>query len=67
MAAEKALYAKEDRRLLHRTGESVDYPFLIILLLVLATGLTMLYSASYAQSLHFHKALQRNFRFRLRK
>ena len=52
MAAEKTLYAKEDRRLLRRTGETVDYPFLIILLMVLATGLTMLYSASYAQSLY---------------
>ena len=52
MAAEKTLYAKEDRRLLPRTGESVDYPFLFLLLLVLATGLTMLYSASYAQSLY---------------
>ncbi len=52
MAAEKALYAKEDRRFLRKSDENVDVPFLIILLLVLATGLVMLYSASYAQSLY---------------
>lgn len=44
-------HAKEERRpVLCRTGESVDIPFLLILLLLLAVGLTMLYSASYAQS-----------------
>ena len=49
MAAGKALYAKEDRRT--RTfGETVDIPFLIFLLLLLAVGLIMLYSASSAQS-----------------
>ena len=48
MAAERSLYAKEERRL--RAGEHVDIPFLIILCLLLAAGLTMLYSASYAQS-----------------
>ncbi len=49
MAAGKALYAKEDRR---RTaaGESVDIPFLLLVLLLLAVGLIMLYSASAAQS-----------------
>lgn len=51
MAAEKTLFAKEDRRL-YVTGAKVDIPFLVILLLVLVTGLTMLYSASYAQSLY---------------
>ena len=50
MAAGKALYAKEDRRL--RAGDKVDTTFLIILLLVLTVGLTMLYSASFAQSLY---------------
>lgn len=52
MAAERiSLYAKANRRPgKHRTGEGVDIPFLIILLLLLAVGLTMLYSASYAQS-----------------
>ena len=52
MAAERtSVYAKENRRLKrHKTGESVDIPFLVILLLLLAVGLIMLYSASYAQS-----------------
>ena len=50
MAAGKALFAKEDRRL--HSGEKADAVFLIILLLVLLVGLTMLYSASYAQSLY---------------
>lgn len=52
MAAGKALYAKEDRRRRTLAGETVDIPFLVILLLVLAVGLTMLYSASCAQSLY---------------
>ncbi len=42
-------HAKENRRLFG-TGESVDVPFLILVLLLLAVGLAMLYSASYAQS-----------------
>ena len=50
MASERTSYAKEDRRTLKRFGESVDIPFLILVLLLLAVGLTMLYSASYAQS-----------------
>ncbi len=51
MALQPRLYAKEDRRLRKpQTGESVDYVFLILVLLLLAVGLTMLYSASYAQS-----------------
>jgi len=52
MAAERdSLYAKANRRLgQNRTGEKVDIPFLIILMLLLAVGLIMLYSASYAQS-----------------
>ena len=50
MALQKSLYAKENRRL--RVGESVDIPFLLILLALLAFGLTMLYSASSAQSMY---------------
>lgn len=45
------LHAKEERRPSSvRTGDTVDYPFLILVLLLLTVGLTMLYSASYAQS-----------------
>jgi len=47
MASERKLPAKEDRR---NRGASVDYPFLILVLLLLTVGLTMLYSASFAQS-----------------
>ena len=47
----KALHAKEGRRLLFgRREDAVDYPFLFLVLLLLTVGLTMLYSASYAQS-----------------
>ncbi len=49
--AQDFLCAKEKRRrraLL--AGEHVDYPFLILLIMLLAVGLTMLYSASAAQS-----------------
>ena len=47
----KALHAKEERRLLFgRREDAVDYPFLFLVLLLLTVGLTMLYSASYAQS-----------------
>lgn len=46
---EKRLHAKENRRR-HPAGDTVDYPFLILVLLLLAVGLTMLYSASSAQS-----------------
>lgn len=48
MAAERSLYAKEDRRL--RTVKKVDIPFAVLVLLLLAVGLVMLYSASFAQS-----------------
>ena len=48
MASKKASTAKEDRR--RKRGETVDIPFLILILLLLAVGLAMLYSASYAQS-----------------
>lgn len=43
------LRAKENRRKWNAVP-GVDYPFLILVLLALAVGLTMLYSASYAQS-----------------
>ncbi|MGN0999851.1 MAG: putative lipid II flippase FtsW [Faecousia sp.] len=49
MAADRFLHAKEDHRS-PGAKESVDIPFLILVLLLLAVGLLMLYSASYAQS-----------------
>ena len=48
MAAAYRLHAKEDRRA--NRGETVDWPFLFLLLLLLTVGLIMLWSASYAQS-----------------
>ena len=48
MAAKQTSYAKEDHR--GNRGETVDIPFLVLILLLLAVGLTMLYSASFAQS-----------------
>ena len=48
MAAERTLYAKDDRR--QSGGAGVDIPFLFLILLLLAVGLIMLYSASAAQS-----------------
>ena len=50
MASKQTSVAKEDRRNRLRSGETVDIPFLILLLLLLTVGLVMLYSASYAQS-----------------
>ena len=47
-AGKKPLYAKENRRFPKETG--VDIFFLVLLLILLTVGLTMLYSASYAQS-----------------
>lgn len=49
MAAGRTLYAKENR-CSGKAGAGVDGLFLGILLLLLAVGLTMLYSASFAQS-----------------
>ena len=49
MAKAFRLSAKENPRPV-RAGETVDYPFLFLILLVLAVGLIMLWSASYAQS-----------------
>ena len=48
MASEYKLPAKEDRW--RKTGEGVDIPFLFLILLLLTVGLTMLWSASFAQS-----------------
>ena len=48
MAAQN-LRTKEDRRI---SGESVDYTFLTLILLLLGVGLAMLYSASSAQSMY---------------
>ena len=50
MAAERTLYAKDDRRPKNRAGDKVDIPFLLLVLLLLGVGLVMLYSASFAQS-----------------
>ena len=47
--APASLRAKENRRS-PGAESSVDYPFLFLVLLALAVGLTMLYSASFAQS-----------------
>ena len=48
MVSQNKLRTKDNRRIL--ALPSVDYPFLILVLLLLALGLTMLYSASFAQS-----------------
>ena len=51
MGGQSLLRTKENRCLgRKRAGESVDIPFLVILMLLLTVGLIMLYSASYAQS-----------------
>lgn len=51
MASERTLNAKENRLPVNRRkGESVDIPFLLLVLTLLGVGLTMLYSASCAQS-----------------
>ena len=50
MAVQRNLYAKEDRRRIFSVSEKVDKLFLTLILLLLAVGLTMLYSASFAQS-----------------
>ena len=48
MATKKSSFANDDRR--SHCGETVDKPFLILVLLLLFVGLVMLYSASFAQS-----------------
>ena len=50
MAKANRLSAKDDHPVAIHRDDNVDYPFLILLLLLLAVGLIMLYSASYAQS-----------------
>lgn len=50
MALHTSVYAKEDRRLGNRSAKRVDPVFLALVLLLLAVGLVMLYSASFAQS-----------------
>ena len=50
MAADGNLYAKEDRRLKLSAAKGADPVFLALVLLLLAVGLVMLYSASFAQS-----------------
>jgi len=50
MAVERNLHAKENRRPQLRSDEKIDYLFLSLILLLLTVGLTMLYSASSAQS-----------------
>lgn len=51
MAAVRKLHAKEDRRPRKTPGGArIDPLFLTLLLILLVVGLTMLYSASYAQS-----------------
>ena len=53
MAVQYRLSAKENhRRPIRVAGEKPDIPFLILLLTLLGVGLTMLYSASCAQSLY---------------
>ena len=49
MALERKLHAKEDLAP-RRVSTEVDPVFLFLVLLLLAVGLTMLYSASSAQS-----------------
>ena len=51
MAAQSVVRAKEDRRLWGKpAAQTVELPFLALVLLLLTLGLVMLYSASYAQS-----------------
>ena len=50
MAAVRKLHANEDRNRKLFGSADMDIPFLILLLTLLAVGLGMLYSASYAQS-----------------
>ena len=51
MAAARKLHAKEDRRLRKNAdGAGIDWLFFVLLLALLLVGITMLYSASYAQS-----------------
>ena len=60
MVTQKLLRTKEDRRC--AAPRTVDIPFLVLVLLLLAVGLAMLYSASYAQSL-FDTGYQSSLRY----
>ena len=50
MAGQRLLHGKEDRFWKNPKSDKIDLPFLILLLILLAVGLGMLYSASAAQS-----------------
>ncbi len=50
MARRLAVHAGEDRSA--RRSETVDIPFLVLVLLLLTVGLCVLYSASFAQSMY---------------
>ena len=50
MAKAHRLSAKENRPAVFCRDDNVDHPFLLLVLLLLAVGLLMLYSASFAQS-----------------
>ena len=50
MAKANRLTAKENRPVQTYRDDKVDFPFLFLVLLLLAVGLIMLYSASFAQS-----------------
>ena len=52
MAVQRKLSAKENRRWGSPPVDTLDVPFLILLLVLLAVGLMMLYSASFAQSMY---------------
>lgn len=52
MSGRSSLHAGEDRFRLRSEGEKPDAVFLGLVLALLAVGLAVLYSASYAQSLH---------------
>ena len=60
MVTQRLLRTKEERRC--AAPRTVDIPFLVLVLLLLAVGLTMLYSASYAQSL-FDTGYQSSLRY----
>ena len=51
MAHRKPVHAGEDRAG-YAGGETIDIPFLVLVLLLLAVGLCVLYSASFAQSMY---------------
>ena len=52
MAGKKRLHAWEDRWGQIAPGATVDIPFLVLVLLLLTVGLSVLYSASFAQSMY---------------